>query len=205
MRVSSTIKALRERCPSLSKRVYGALQWVSLSVVHPEKLPCAYVFTQSEDPKTLQSSENSYKQLITATIAVVLCVPSLDVRGQEGADKIEDLKDEVFKALLGWAPNSDPQCVYEYANYRVIDTSSTPAMWCVQLEFTVEYMLDTDDTYIKTEHENIGNFDKFYADVDKIESDKPDGNIDAKLRLTGLTEGRAKSEPQDQTIYKDLW
>ena len=80
MRVSSTIKALRERCPSLSKRVYGALQWVCLSVVHPEKLPCAYVFTQSEDPKTLQSSENSYKQLITATIAVVLCVPSLDVR-----------------------------------------------------------------------------------------------------------------------------
>ena len=107
--------------------------------------------------------------------------------------------------MLGWAPNGDPQCVYEYANYRVIDTSSTPAMWCVQLEFTVEYMLDTDDTYIKAEHENLGNFDKFYADVDKIESDKPDGNIDAKLRLTGLTEGKAKSEPQDQTIYKDLW
>lgn len=206
MRVTSTIQALRERCSSFNNRVYGALKWVNLSQVSPEDLPCAYVFTQSEDPKTIQSSENSYKQLVTATVAVVLCVPSVDTRGQEGADLIETLKTEVFKALLGWAPADDNLCVYEYSNYRVVDTSATPAMWCVQLEFTVEYMLSEEDTYIPIEQGKLADFNKMYIDVDKVEDDeKPDGQIDAKLRLTGIHNGNTETEKASDTVYKDLW
>lgn len=206
MRVSSTIKALRERCPSFENRVFGAMEWMTLSV-NPKEYPAAYVFTVSENPKELQGSENWYKQDVTATVAVVLAVPSADLRGQDGADLVEDLKEEVFKAILSWAPTDDKQCIYEYSNYRVIDNSAAPSVWFVQLEFTCDYLLSSEDTRQPIElEETTGKFDTMYTDVDMIGDDgKPDGQIDAKLRMTGFYDGKPHSEEKSETVYKDLW
>ncbi len=207
MRVSSTIKALRERCPSFDNRVFGAIEWTSLSAINPADFPAAYVFTVSENPQELQRSENWYYQEVTATVAVVVAVPSADIRGQDAGDLVEDLKDEVFKALLSWAPNGDSNCIYSYSNYRVLDTGASPKVWFVQLEFTCDYVIDYKDTRQPQQLEDdCGNFDTVYSDVDMIgDDDKPDGNIDAKVRLTGLYDNNVKTEKQDEVIYKDLW
>lgn len=206
MRVSSTIKALRERCPSFGNRVFGAMEWNNLSV-NPKNYPAAYVFTVSENPKELQRTENWYYQEVTATVAVVIAVPSADIRGQDAADLVEDLKEEVFKAILSWSPTADKNCVYEYANYRVLDNSEVPAIWFVQLELTCDYAINASDTRQPTElAETSGNFDTLYSDVDMIGDDgKPDGQIDAKLRMTGFYDGKAHSEEASETVYKDLW
>ena len=207
MRVSSTIKALRERCPSFNKRVFGLMEWVNLSAINPKDLPAAYVFTVSENPQELQRSENWYYQEVTATVAVVLAVSSADIRGQDAGDLVEDLKDEVFKAILSWAPLSDNQCIYSYSNYRVLDNSASPKVWFVQLEFTCDYVIDDKDTRQPQQlAEDCGNFDTVYSDVDMIGDDnKPDGNIDAKVRITGLYDENTQSVAQDDEVEKDLW
>lgn len=207
MRVSSTIKALRERCPSFKKRVFGAIEWTSLSAINPADYPAAYVFTVSENPKELQRTENWYHQEITATIAVVIAVPSADLRGQDAGDLVEDLKEEVFKAILSWSPTSDQHCVYEYSNYRVLDTGAAPKVWFVQLEFSVDYAIGYEDTRQPDElAETTGVLDKMYTDVDMIgDKGKPDGQIDAKLRLKNVYDGKTEPEAQDPVIYKDLW
>ena len=216
MRVSSTIKALRERCPSFKNRVFGAIEWTSLSALNPADYPAAYVFTVSENPKDLQRTENWYYQEITATIAVVIAVPSSDLRGQDAGDLIEDLKEEVFKAILSWAPNDDRNCVYEYSNYRVLDTGAAPKVWFVQLEFSVDYVIGYGDTRQPEDLSDlpdatgnkptVGRLDKLYTDVDMIgDEDKPDGIIDGKLRLKNIYDGKTEPEAQDPAVFKDLW
>ena len=101
MRVSTTIKALRERCPIFNERVFGAAEFNALpEVINPEALPAAYVFTLNESPEELQRTENHFYQEITATIAVVVLVPTGDERGQAGADLVEDCKEQIFKAIF---------------------------------------------------------------------------------------------------------
>lgn len=206
MRVSSTIKALRERCPSFNQRVFGLMEWVSLSAINPKDFPAAYVFTVSENPEDVQRAENWYYQEVAATIAVVIAVPSSDIRGQDAGDLLEDLKAEVFKAILCWAPNGDNNCTYAYSNYRVLDNSASPKVWFVQLEFTCDYVIDSGDTRQPLQlAEDCGNFDKLYSDIDMIGDDgKPDGQIDAKVRLKGLYDNNIQSDTQDDEVVKDL-
>lgn len=190
MKVSSTIQALRERCTSFKERVFGACEYQNLSnAINPESLPAAYVFTISETPQTLQRLENSYYQEIDATVAVVLVVSSQDVRGQSAVDVAEELKAEVFKALLGWAPLGDKNCTYEYSNYQLLDSSMCPAALFVQLEFSCPYVISVQDTRIPQQLEaETTELRSVSIDVDKIEPKtfKPDGQIDAQVLVKDL-------------------
>ena len=107
MKLQSTIQALRERCPSFNRHIYGICEWANLPAkINPAEQPSAYVFTLSEDADTANVSKNSYHQDIGTTVAVVVAVPSKDIRGQTASDIFEDLKDEIFKA--------DEEPAYEY-------------------------------------------------------------------------------------------
>jgi hypothetical protein len=189
MDVTSTIKALRERCNSFNNRVFGAAQLaeVDLDHINPEAFPTAYVMCIREDPSNLQSTENSYYQEITATVAVVLLLNNQDERGQSSASAAEALKDEVFKAILGWAPANDPMSIYEYSSMWVLVNNR--ALLGIQLEFDITYAIGVDDTRIPAQlEEDCGNFDTLDMSVDKIETPPgaPDGREDLHVRLTDL-------------------
>lgn len=188
MKVSSTIQALRERCPSFNQRVFGAAEYKNLSnVISPEALPSAYVFTITENPQTLQRTENHYYQEIDATIAVVLAISSSDVRGQSALDIADDLKNEVFVAILGWAPLGDKNCKYQYSNYQLVDNTMCPAVTFVQLEFVCPYVIDVDCTRIPNQlNEDTTELHTIGIDVDMIKDNKPDGQIDAKVVIKDL-------------------
>lgn len=189
MKVSSTIQALRERCPSFKERVFGVAEYQNLSnVINSETLPAAYVFTISENPQTLQRLENSYYQVIDASVAVVLVVSSSDMRGQSAADVAEDLKEEVFKAILGWAPLGDKNCTYEYSNYQILDSSMCPAALFIQLEFNCSYAINVEDTRIPEQLNNeTTELHTIDVGVDLIGKDnKPDGQIDLKFKVKDL-------------------
>lgn len=189
MKVSSTIQALRERCPSFNTRIFGAAEYQNLvNAINPEQLPAAYVFTISENPKVLQSLENSYYQEIDATIAIVLVVSSEDIRGQSALDNAEDLKEEVFKAILGWAPFGDVNCKYEYSNYQLLDSSMCPAALFIQLEFSCPYVIDVGCTRIPAQLKaDTSALHSVGVDVDMIsKNDRPDGQIDAKFIMKDL-------------------
>ena len=187
MRISNTIKALRERCPIFGERVFGAAEFNALpEVINPETLPAAYVFTLNESPEEAQRTENYFYQEITATIAVVVLVPTGDERGQAGADKIEDCKEQIFKAILSWAPIDDQKAIYEYSAYNLLRIVG--GVMFVQLEFICTYAINYADTRQPDElAEQVGQLESVNVDVDMIGKDnKPDGQIDVKARFRDL-------------------
>ena len=189
MDVTSTIDALRERCPSLHNRVFGAAQLGEADLEHisPENYPAAYVMCIREDPSEPQMTENSYYQEIVATVAVALFIPQQDERGQASHVAAEVLKEEVFRAILGWAPDIDPQAIYEYSAMWVI--MNNRELLGIQLEFDITYAIGVDDTRIPAQlEEDCGNFDTLDMSVDKIETPPgaPDGREDLHVRLTDL-------------------
>ena len=187
MRVSTTIKALRERCPIFNERVFGAAEFNALpEVVNPESLPAAYVFTLNESPEEVQRTENWFYQEITATIAVVVLVPTGDERGQAGADFVEDCKEQIFKAILSWSPIDDNKAIYEYSAYNLLRIVG--GVMFVQLEFICTYAINYEDTRQPDEiAAQVGNFATMNMDVDMIGKDnKPDGQIDVKAHFKDL-------------------
>lgn len=187
MRISNTIKALRERCPIFNERVFGAAEFNALpEVINPESVPAAYVFTLNESPEELQRTENYFYQEITATVAVVVLVPTGDERGQAGADLVEDCKEQIFKAILSWSPTDDNKAIYEYSAYNLLRIVG--GCMFVQLEFICTYAIKYDDTRQPDEiAAQVGNFATMNMDVDMIGKDnKPDGQIDVKAQFKDL-------------------
>jgi len=189
MDVTSTIQALRERCPSFHNRVFGTAQMaqVDLENINPEEHPSAYVMCIREDSDDLSVTENSYRQEVTARVAVVLLVPNHDERGQLASANAEQLKEEVFKAILGWSPNHDKQSIYVYEQMWVLINNR--AYLGIQLEFTVIYAISAVDTRIPDQlEEDTGRFDTLDMSIDKIETPPgaPDGKEDVHMRLINL-------------------
>lgn len=190
MKLKSTIEALRARCPSFKNRVFGAVEFSGLiNRISPEELPACYVFVANETPATAQRLENSYYQEIEANISVVIAVSSDDIRGQSATDTIEDLKEEIFLAILGWSPTSDPKASYSYDGYQMLDSSMCPAVVFTQMLFNCTYAINVNMTRIPAQLEaDTSELHSVGVDVDMISKDnKPDKQIDAKF------------------IVKDLW
>ena len=189
MKVNSTIKALRERCPSFKNRIFGSAEFGRLQMerLNPSQMPTAYVFTKDETPAEEQRTENSYYQEITATVSIVMLIDnSVDPRGQTSADKVEDLKEEIFKSLLSWSPLKDLSSIYTYSGYEVL--KFTPAALATQLDFICTYAINEEDTRQPIQiEEDSGQFKDMLIDVDMIGDDnKPDGQIDAKFKVKDL-------------------
>lgn len=209
MKVNSTIKAIRERCPSFEDRVFGMASFAqmtpeALKALKPENLPACYVLCKDETAETDQRSENSYYQKITATIAIVCLVSnqveveeqiSTDNRGQVAAERIEDLKQELFRALLSWSPiEKDPMAIYSYDRFDVLRI--TPAISVFELDLICTYEIAVNSTRQPDElEENTGKFnelnatvsDEFKGGIDVIgQGDKPDGQIDAQFKFKDL-------------------
>ena len=195
MRVTSTIEAIKNRCPEFNKRVFGAAEFGQLQdTVNPEALPSAYVFTIAEYPSEDQRSENSYHQTISADIAVVCLLDNrADARGQSSADKAEDIKESLFRALLSWSPIKDNFAFYKYSKFHILKVTS--AVLAVQFEFKCEYTISEEDTRQPIElEESTGRFEElngtvtenFNGGVDFIVKDKPDNKLDAQFKFKDL-------------------
>lgn len=189
MDVTSTIKALRERCPSFENRIFGVASWgaFSLDAVNPESLPAAYVVPIDENPSEAQRTANSYYQEITAAVGVVIVMNNeADERGQDASATAESLKKEIYKAILSWSPTDDPQAIYENPRQQTIHCDRAVLIW--QLTFECTYAIGLEDTRQPDQlAEDCGNFDSMHVDVDMISSSgAPDGKIDATVHLTDL-------------------
>ncbi|NDV11672.1 phage tail terminator protein [Crenobacter caeni] len=114
MKITPIITHLRARCPSFSGRVAGALE---LSALLEENaplmaLPAAYVVPTRDDPESV-TTNTPYQQPLLEQFDVVLALSTSDERGQAVADRLHDLRSELWRALLGWRPSD----LYEPIEY----------------------------------------------------------------------------------------
>ena len=202
MKLQSTIQALRERCPSFKRHIYGICEWANLPAkINPAEQPSAYVFTLSEDADTANVSKNSYHQDIGTTVAVVVAVPSKDIRGQTASDIFEDLKEEIFKAILGWSPSFDKRDgsqldTYEYSRLSLLSSQYKEVLF-YQLEFLCSYTINYKDTRIPSELDEVSapyELKQVMGNVDVIDKGrKPDGQIDARFLFSDFYNTKKES------------
>lgn len=108
MRPSLIIPRLRASCPSFSNRVGGAVDFEGAQLAEELTMPCAFVFPIASQPAENALLGGFVAQDVTEVFGVAVCVSNtLDERGQDSAETMHDLLEEIRAALLGWAPGSD--------------------------------------------------------------------------------------------------
>ena len=105
MKLSHIVHTLRHFSPSFEGRVGGAAEFSAIKDAAFLKLPAAYVVPlddRAEDNK----SQTDYWQNVTEGFGVIVVLKPLDERGQhEAYDIVENIKTELWRALLGYEPS----------------------------------------------------------------------------------------------------
>lgn len=105
MKLSHIVHTLRHFSPSFEGRVGGAAEFSAIKDTAFLKLPAAYVVPlddRAEDNK----SQTDYWQNVTEGFGVIVVLKPLDERGQhEAYDIVENIKVELWRALLGYEPS----------------------------------------------------------------------------------------------------
>lgn len=101
MKLSNIVQTLRQLSPSFEGRIGGAAEFSVIKDAAFLRLPAAYVVPlddRAEDNK----SQTDYWQDVTEGFGVIVVLKPLDERGQhEAYDIVEDIKTELWRALLG--------------------------------------------------------------------------------------------------------
>lgn len=105
MKLTPVIAALRARCPYFENRVAGAAQFKNLPEVGKLRLPAAYVVPGDDSPGENKSQTDYWQELKEGFSVVVILSNGRDERGQFASyDVVDDVRQMLFKALLGWNP-----------------------------------------------------------------------------------------------------
>ena len=109
MRPSLIIPRLRAQCASFSNRVGGAADYAGAQLSEAElAVPHAFVIPVATTPIENQLLGGSVAQDVIDTFAVAICVlNTVDERGQDSAETMEGLIEEVVSALIGWTPSGN--------------------------------------------------------------------------------------------------
>ncbi len=192
MNINIVIAQLRARAPLFDQRVGGAAKFEGIL---PEaanlRMPAAYVLPLDEQPQE-QSSKNGYQQTIGERFAVVVAMSNVaDERGQQPTVDLDTIRKALFRALLGFQLGEDYDVItFEGGELLHLDR----ARLYYQFEFSAEYAITTEDTWIPDRNAEFPDFTTLDINVDAIDpfdpnrlppgERGPDGVIDAHIRLT---------------------
>lgn len=177
MKLSLIIAALRARCPIFENRVAGAAEFKALSENAKLKLPAAYV-VPADDTVGEHKSQTDYWQVLTEGFAVIIALDNRrDARGQAAAfDAVDDIRAEIWKALLGWQPDPDAD-VINYAGGQLLDMDRGILLY--QYDFTRERDITEKDTRQQDDLDALDDLKTLSIDVDYIDpGNGPDGIIE---------------------------
>lgn len=105
MKLSHIVHTLRHFSPSFEGRVGGAAEFSAIKDTAFLKLPAAYVVPLDDRAEDNQS-QTDYWQNVTEGFGVIVALKPLDERGQhEAYDIVENIKTELWRALLGYEPS----------------------------------------------------------------------------------------------------
>lgn len=181
MKLATIISALRAYCPSFEGRVGGAAEYAAIDITNLP-MPCAFVLPVSEIGEDMDSMGTDYRQRVKQVFCVVILVSTADQeRGQDAFDAIEDLKAEIFKAILGTSTAETDEIAYE--GYS--DPDLNRARLALQLSFSVSYDVVDADTGHGRELDGLPDLKGIDSKIDPAPADWVDAvsfkvNLDKK-------------------------
>lgn len=190
MKLNLLIQALRQRCPSFSNRVAGAAEFKRLPENSTLPVPAAFVIPLDDEPE-INRSQTGYRQIIRDVFAVVVVLSNVaDERGQAAGTALHDIRAELFRALLGWNPEPEYDCI-EYEGGQLLGMDRSRLFY--QFEFGADFEIGSDDvgtpeTWQTLELAELGGFEEAKIDIDcidpadpNLQSPGPDGRIEASF------------------------
>lgn len=177
MKLGPIVNALRLKCPTFEQRVAGAAEFSQIEPTTNLAMPCAFVVPlgESTEEATLQTD---YRQTVEQSFGVIVYVSSkTDERGLIAYDLVEEIKEEVIRAIAGWEPIERADGI-TYSGLTVL--SLTSAWLCVQLEFSILYDIVDTQTRHGIDLSELPDLELVHVDVDLM---FPDGVIEAKANF----------------------
>ncbi len=181
MKISPIIAQIQAECPSFTQ-VAGALTDDLEMAISQAKLPAAYVVRLDEDGEILEDMGNECYQEITEYFAVLVILNNQDPRAQQAADQLDDIRAELFKALLRWCPDAAHDKI-EYTGGSLVTLTRDRLIYSYQFKtFTT---VQKDDAWQQVAHERMGPFKGVDINVDEIgpREHKPDGTPEARIKI----------------------
>lgn len=151
MNLDLIVQALRARCASFGNRIAGAAEFKALPESAQLAVPAAFAVLLDDNPEANRSA-NGYRQPVRDAFAIVVAVANTaNERGQTAAAAVHALRKELWKALLGWSPDTDYDgIVYDGGSLLAMDRAR---LW-YQFEFSAGFEIGSDD---------IGNVETWQA------------------------------------------
>ena len=107
MKLIPIIMRLREKCPSFRSYVGGLAQWQGLDDLKhlaAQQLPAAWVIPAVDAASAPMSSNGCRQNITEGFIVIVASSVEASVRGELAVDALQDVKEELFQALIGLRP-----------------------------------------------------------------------------------------------------
>lgn len=177
MKLSLVIAALRLRCPVFAERVAGAAEFKPLPDVGKFELPCAWVIPLDDNTGD-NKSQTDYWQDVTDGFAVVVVFSNAsDERGQASSDAVEEIRSQLWQALLGWEVDENYHPI-QYDGGTLLELNRHALYY--QFEFSAKREISAEETRQWDDLEALQALASVGIDIDFIrhETQKPDGNIE---------------------------
>lgn len=194
MNIDTIITALKARCPSFGSgelcRISGAAEYAQIDESVKMSVPAAYVVPMDDEVDN-QESTNGYRQVVRDVFAVIVVLSNTtNERGQTSIVAVEDIRTELFAALLGWRPDaSHDRIEYEGGQLMGIDR----ARLFYQFEFAADMELREEDTYQHVFNNALPLLKQVGIELDAIDpfdpnlvTIGPDGRIEVSADITAL-------------------
>ena len=181
MKISPIIAQIQAECTSFTQ-VAGALTDDLEKVIAQAKLPAAYVVRRDAVGEILEDMGIECNLLFPENFGVVVILNNNDSRAQMAADQLDDLRAELFKALLRWCPDAAHDKI-EYTGGSLVTLTRDRLIYSFQFKtFTT---VQKEDTWQQVAYERMGPFKGVDNDVDDIgpRKHKPDGTQEARITI----------------------
>lgn len=160
------VEQVRSYCPIFEKRVGGATDWAvaSLPSIEAPDYPAAYVVLENEQGGEF-SLDTEYEQMVDVSIAVIALVGNPDPeerRGQTALAQIDEVRTQLFQALLMWTPSNDTIEPLGFDGAEVIHLD--PERLAYRFDFKTRYRLALEDTFQAIQYRQ-------YPDLTEVDSD----------------------------------
>ncbi|MDB2704912.1 hypothetical protein N9Y67_00055 [Pseudomonadota bacterium] len=176
MKLELIINEIKSHCPTFENRVSGAAEYADLHNHSRLKVPAAYIIPLDDEAGPIRS-KNSYTQSIVEGFAVVLVVSNAtDERGQAAMNAIDDLRLELWRALLGWKGVGECYERIEYNGGNLLNIDR--ARLDYQLEFSAALEIDSSMTRQGLDLDALPAFESMTINIDHNADGRTDHTIE---------------------------